>query len=307
MPRRDAPLSIEIPPPDAERPAWGKVGIVAAAGFVVGILWPRLTNTRIAPNPPADNVSAAVASAASAAAAIAEPPASAAAPGSIAATPAPDQTIAVSPGAILRCRDGKDDGKDDCGSLEFDPIAVPRIKGLSQCPAAGSAAGKLSIGFDVDFRRKAVKVLLGKSTTLPRDKAEALIKCADTAFDKVSLGTVPHEHRRYTVFYTASFAPHAKSGEPTRTGEPTNEKPAPLAQPSVEGPVAGTTTSESPASGISTVNWDVAIVRETPKTGTIVGRVLRGSKVKVLAHQGEWYRVQYGSIQGWVYRGTIGL
>ena len=55
------------------------------------------------------------------------------------------------------------------------------------------------------------------------------------------------------------------------------------------------------------MNWDVAIVRDAPKTGTIVGRVLRGSKVKVLAHQGEWFRVQYGSITGWVYRGTIGL
>src|SRR5439155_15617750 len=135
-------------------------------------------------------------------------------------------------------------------------------------PAASSAAGKLSIGFDVDFRKKAVKVLLGKSTTVPREKAEALIKCADTAFDKVSLGTVPHEHRRYTVFYTASFAGQTKSAEPT------NEKP------STEGPSAGTTTSESPASGMATVNWDVAIVRDAPKTGTIVGRVLRGSKVK---------------------------
>jgi hypothetical protein len=288
MPRRDTPLSIEFPAPQADRPAWGKVGIVAAVGFVVGILWPRLTNTRIAPNPPADNAATAVASASAAAPA---PPA----PAPVAATAAPDQSIAVSPGAILSCRDGKDDTKDDCGSLEFDPLAVPKIKALSQCPAARAATGKLSIGFDVDFRKKAVKVLLGKSTTLPRDKAEALIKCADTAFDKMSLGAVPHEHRRYTVFYTASFAPQ------TKTGEPTNEKPA------FEGPVAGTTTSESPASGSSTVTWDVAIVRETPKTGTIVGRVLRGSKVKVLAHQGEWYRVQYGSIQGWVYRGTIGL
>jgi hypothetical protein len=201
----------------------------------------------------------------------------------------------VGPGAILSCRDGKDEQKDGCGSLEFDPIAVPKIKALSQCPAANAAQGKLSIGFDVDFRKKAVKVLLGKSTTLPRDKAEALVKCADTALDKVSLGAVPHEHRRYTVFYTASFAGQAKAPDPT------NEKPP------AEGPVAGTTTSESPASGTSTVNWDVAIVRETPKTGTIVGRVLRGSKVKVLAHQGEWYRVQYGAITGWVYRGTIGL
>ena len=138
-------------------------------------------------------------------------------------------------------------------------------------------------------------MLLGRSTTVPREKAEALIKCADTAFDKVSLGTVPHDHRRYTVFYTASFA------TPSKTGEPTNEKQA------AEGPAAGTTTNESPASGAATVNWDVAIVRDAPKTGTIVGRVLRGSKVKVLAHQGEWYRVQYGSIQGWVYRGTVGL
>jgi hypothetical protein len=295
MPREDAPLSIEIPKPEADRPAWGRVGIVAAAGFVIGILWPRLTNTRIAPNPPADNVAASLASAAGSASSAAGPLASA--PLAAAAPPPQgpaEQAVMVGQGVILHCRDGKDE-KDDCGALEFDPVAVPKIKSLSQCPAAAGATGKLSIGFDVDFRRKAVKVLLGKSTTVSHDKAQALIKCADTAFDKVSLGAVPHEHRHYTVFYTASFAGQAK------TGEPTNEKP------SAEGPSAGTTTSESPASGTATVNWDVAIVRDAPKTGTIVGRVLRGSKVKVLAHQGEWFRVQYGSITGWVYRGTIGL
>ena len=120
------------------------------------------------------------------------------------------------------------------------------------------------------------------------------MKCAASAFDKVSIAEVPHEHRRYTLFYTASFAP-------PNSGAPSNEKP------SVEGPVAGSTSSESPASGNANVGWDVAIVRASPKTGTIVGRVLRGSKVKVMAHQGEWYKVQYGSIEGWVYRGTIGL
>lgn len=271
--------------------------MVAAAGFVVGMLWPRLTHTRIAPNPPADNVVASVASASAAASNVAAsspvgPPLAALTP------PTPEPAISVGPGVILRCRDLGTDSQEGCGSLEFDPIAVPKIKALVQCPAAGSAGsltGKLSIGFDVDFHKKAVKVMLGKSTTLPREKAEALIKCADTAFDKVSLGAVPHEHRRYTLFYTASFS------TPSKSGEPSNEKP------SVEGPVAGTTTSESPASGTATVAWDVAIVRETPKTGTIVGRVLRSSKVKVLAHQGEWFRVQYGSIEGWVYRGTIGL
>src|SRR5690242_2743021 len=160
MPRQDLPLAVEVPPPDADRPAWGKVGIVAAAGFVIGILWPRLTNTRIAPNPPADNAAAVVASASAAPlAAPAPPPTSVQAPESPqAAGPA----IQVGPGVILSCRDGKDENKDGCGSLEFDPIAVPKIKALSQCPAASSASGKLSIGFDVDFRKKAVKVLLGK-------------------------------------------------------------------------------------------------------------------------------------------------
>jgi hypothetical protein len=88
---------------------------------------------------------------------------------------------------------------------------------------------------------------------------------------------------------------------------PSKGEPAAPDKPAVEGPVAGTTTSESPASGTASVEWDVAIVRDAPKTGTIVGRILRGGKVKILAHRGEWYRVQYGSIEGWVYRATIGL
>jgi hypothetical protein len=290
MLRGDTPLSVEIPAASAERPAWGKVGLIGAFGFVVGMLWPHFTNTRIAPNPPSDNASSAVPSAASAAV----PPAPAVAPTQAAAATASD-TVAVSGGVIIKCRDGKDDANESCGSLELDPIAVPKIKALAQCPAAAAASGKLSIGFDVDFHKKAVRVLLGKSTTLPRDKAEALVRCADAAFEKVSLGEVPHEHRRYTVFYNATFSPQAKSDEPS------NDKPV------VEGRAAGTTTSESPASGAAAVGWDVAIVRDAPKTGAIVGRVLRGSKVKVVAHQGEWYRVQYGSIEGWVYRGTIGL
>jgi hypothetical protein len=204
-----------------------------------------------------------------------------------------EQVPVVGPGFILHCRD---EGEEltDCGLLQFDPVAVPRIKALSRCPAAKGANGKLSVGFDVDFRRKTVRVLLGKSTTLPHETAEALVRCADTSFDQVSLAEVPHDHRQYTLFYAARFA----DGPPA---------PASSDKPAVDGPKAGATTSESPASGGATVAWDVALLRDTPKSGAIVARVLRGSKVKVLAHQGEWYRVQYGAFQGWVYRGTIGL
>jgi hypothetical protein len=300
MRRPDAPLSVEIPAPLGDRPAWGKVGIVAACGFVLGIAWPRLTSTRIAPNPPGE-VSAstpAVASVSPTAAMSAETvvaPTKAPVGSASAATAAGESRIAVGRGTILRCHDQGEDTVEDCGTLEFDPVAVTRIKALAQCPAAAGAAGRLSIGFDVDFRRKEVRVMSGKSTTLPREKAEALVKCADTAFDKVSLAEIPHKHRRYLIFYTASFAGADKAAEPTAD------------KPTGEGPAAGTTTSESPASGFATVVWDVVLVRDAPKTGTVVGRIMRGSRVKVIAHQGEWYRVNFGGTEGWVYRGTIGL
>lgn len=298
MRRPDAPISVEIPAPLGDRPAWGKVGIVAACGFVLGIAWPRLTSTRIAPHPPGESAgsAAAVASVSSPAAASAEtvalPPK---APVASASAAPGDSRIAVGHGAILHCRDQGEDVAEDCGSLEFDPVAVPRIKALAQCPAAAGAAGKLSIGFDVDFRRKEVRLMSGKSTTLPKERADALLKCADTAFDKVSLAEIPHKHRRYLIFYTASF------GASDKVAEPAAEKPA------AEGPAAGTTTSESPASGLATVVWDVVLVRDAPKTGTVVGRIMRGSRVKVIAHQGEWFRVAFGGTEGWVYRGTIGL
>lgn len=301
MPRPDAPLSIEVPAPGADRPAWAKVGIVAALGFVLGILWPRLTSTRIAPHPPGENAPA-VASMVSSAAiqGLAEPPtAMARASAASAATfPAPsnETKISVGPGAIVSCRDASEDINEDCGALELDPVAVPRIKALARCPAATGAVGKLSIGFDVDFRRKSMRILAGKSSTFARERADALIKCIDASIDRVTLAEIPHQHRRYLVFYAANFSAHGKSGELA------NERTA-----AVEGPVAGTTTNETPASGIATVAWDVVLVRDAPKTGAVVGRVLRGSKVKAVAHQGEWYRIQFGSIEGWVYRGTIGL
>jgi uncharacterized protein YgiM (DUF1202 family) len=55
------------------------------------------------------------------------------------------------------------------------------------------------------------------------------------------------------------------------------------------------------------IAWDSALVRESPKSGAIVERLLKGAKVKVLGHDGSWYHVQYGTIHGWVFREAIGL
>jgi hypothetical protein len=354
MVHRDAPLSVEIPAAGADRPIWGKAGVVAAAGFVIGIAWPHLTSTRIAPSPPGDNgsaltaepsVPASAAGSSSAAgparsAATGWPARSAAAPAAAgsgrspgpsalaklataaSATAGPSSggpsagqsaggqsaggqntgqtTASRSSGArdpvpvvgsafVYRCRNDQQE-LTDCGPLQFDGVAVPRIKGLSRCPAARGANGKLSLGLEIDFRTKTVHVLLGKSTNLPPSTADALLRCADAAFDQVSLSGVAHDHPQYTIFYAARFGENA-------SGQPGNEKPS-----------SGAPAAAPPSTdGSATIVWDVAQLRETPKTGAVVERLLKGAKVKVLAHDGSWYRVQYGTLQAWIYREAIGL
>ena len=194
-----------------------------------------------------------------------------------AAGPAP----AVGTGSVLHCRDEQVD-MTECGAFQFDAVAVPRLKALARCPAAKGANGKLSVGFDIDYRAKSVRLVLGKSTTLPRETAEALVRCTDSTFEQAAL--VPHDHRQYTVFYSARF------GDAT----PAPAAPGPAANPSADGSTA-------------VVAWDVAILRDSPRSGAVVERVLKGAKVKILSHDGSWYRVQYQTFQGWVYREAIGL
>ena len=73
-PARDSQLAIEIPVAEKDKPAWVKVGVIAAVGFIVGIAWPRLVGVRIGPSAP--NESAASASAAHGGRAPDAPPAS---------------------------------------------------------------------------------------------------------------------------------------------------------------------------------------------------------------------------------------
>src|SRR4051812_27974238 len=107
MPRRDTPLSVEIPAPEADRPQWTQVSIVAAVGFVLGILWPRYTGTRIAPNPPSESGSPAAApetAVASASAAPAPGVAATATPALTSSAGAPDPGVRVGQGIVFRCR-----------------------------------------------------------------------------------------------------------------------------------------------------------------------------------------------------------
>ncbi|MGK3995397.1 SH3 domain-containing protein [Sorangium sp. So ce1024] len=296
MAKRQRPLTVDIPRPGDEQPVWSRVGVIALVGFVVGVAWPRLAGVRVGPSVPGDGKPAA-----ESAAAAAQPAAAAAAPGTAEPEAKPpeaakdQQQVVVGPGKITRCSDRKNKKIENCGELQFDPIALPRLKELAKCPAALGVEGKLPIGFELNFEKKEVQVAKGKKTTLPASTVSGILQCAAREFSNVSLEEVPHKYRRYSVVYTATFVPPGAEAAKTETGSEDQEK------------AAGTTTSETAASGLATVSWDTALVRGAPKEGDVVMRLVRGTRVKLVGRQNDWYKIEHRGKTGWVYRGSIGL
>jgi hypothetical protein len=307
--------TIEIPTPSEDRPAWIKVGIIALLGFVIGVAWPRLAGVRLGPVAPPD-VASAAAPAASSPVGHAEPSAASApptpsAPQVQAAVPPPAVSAAaptvdipqvtVNRGIVLSCKTDDGDVKKGfaaCGSIGFDALAQPRLKKLAACPAALGATGKLSVVFNIDFPTNRVAVEIGKSSTVAN--LDGFAACIKPAFQGVSVGALDHEAPHYALLYSLAFAPrNATAGASTPSGA------VPVAQGASGTAPAGADTDD----GTAQVVWEVAIVRDTPRTGQVLARLQRGTKIHLGQGQEGWYRVKYGtdfSNEGWVYRGAIG-
>lgn len=307
--KKERPLTVDIPRPADEQPAWSRVGIIALIGFAVGIAWPKVAGVRIGPSVPGEG--RAEAEAAPSAAPVAPPPETAA---PAAPPPAPEanrkneQLVVIGAGAIARCSDKKNKAVDECGALQFDPVAVPKLRELAQCPAALGLEGKLAIGFEINFEKKEVQVVKPKKakTSLPSSTVNGILQCAAREFSSVSLDEVPHKYAKYSLVYTATFYPPGK--HPVEPGEAGEGGDKPGAEGEGEGEEsAGTTTSESSASGSATIGWDTALVRGEPKTGDVVLRLVRGTRVKIVGRQNDWYKIEHRGKTGWVYRGAIGL
>jgi hypothetical protein len=224
------------------------------------------------------------------------PPGSAAS--SEAAVPPNQQMVVVGAGKIIRCSDKRDRKVEDCEKLLFDPIAVTKLRDLAKCPSAIGLAGKMTIGFEVNFDKKEVQVAKAKkgTTTLPSTTVNGILQCAAREFANVSLEEVTHKYRRYTLSYPLTFYPPGKHPESTDEDKSADD-----------GAAAGSTTDETEASGTAVVTVDAAPLRKDPKGKEKVGRLVRGTKVKILGRQNDWYRVDAGESVGWVYRGAIGL
>jgi hypothetical protein len=322
--RKPAQPSVEVPSPAADRPPWIKVGLIAAAGFVIGVAWPRLAGVHLGPAaPPEAAPSAASASQPARALAASSPsafpslsPPAQPSPVTVASsvTPTPQElpSVTVNRGIVLSCKTEEGDAKKgvtECGSVAgFDGITQPRLRRLASCPAALGANGKLSVVFNVDFPSNRVAVEVGKSSTVAN--LDGFAACVKPAFQGVSLGALNHENPHYSLFYSVVFAPKdARGGAPVA-----GSGVAAPGSVAAGGAMASTSASPTAATadvegGTAQVVWEVAIVRDSPRTGQVLARLLRGTKIRLGPGQDGWYAVKYGndfSSEGWVYRGAIG-
>ncbi len=312
-------LEIQVPTEDASRPSWKRVSIIAVVGFLVGIAWPRLAGIKVGPsapsNEPASAASAAPGSIATGVLSSAPLPAAPLTPSAASASAAAAAVIApqisIARGVLLSCRtaDGESAKGKECGELNgLDKLAETRIRRLATCPGAESESGRLSVVLSLDFKSSRVNADVGKSSTVKA--TEALGTCLKQHFLAFDLASVAHQHPRYTVSFQTTFTPAPGGAPAPASAAPPDAPVAPGPGASADGPPDNGPAPTPVASGDTlSIEWDVALIRETPRTGTIVARLRKGAKVKVAGNQDGWYHIRFGddfATEGWVYRGAIG-
>jgi hypothetical protein len=222
----------------------------------------------------------------------------------------------VQKGTVLSCKTADGDakkGSKECGPVPgIDQLVHPRVRGVATCAGASGQTGKLSLVVNADFNSGRFWYDVGKSSTL--QNIDAVASCLKTSFHGTSTASTPHEHPRYTVAYTAIFGPGKDGDDKASHGadKDRSEKAAKEAPPKNE--TEKEEKADKPAepalgSGEAQVAWEVALVRDAPKTGGLVARLPRGTKVKVGSLKDGWYPIKFGdgfSTEGWVYRGAIG-
>ncbi len=311
---------VELPKDDGPG-AHRKVALFAVVGLALGVAWPIAFGKHVGPNVPGikkdadDDATAASTASASAAATLA-----AAAPTGLAlskvassddassddekpAAPATKQLVTVDGGTITTCWHGKEKLEGArCGTLKLDRTLVPQLRQLTGCPSALGLTGDLNLSFDIDFEKKAIHVKKGKKTAavaterddgkaakvaeLPSTTVSGILACVADYVRDLDAGKIAHDHGRYLVDFGLHFRAHTE---------------APVAKSEEDAPAAEPTSDD-----VATIAWDSALLRDEPRTGKNVARLVRGTRVKILGSRKDWFEVKMGNRQGWLYRSAIG-
>jgi hypothetical protein len=230
--------------------------------------------------------------------------------------------VTVGHGAVFACKSAEGDslkGGTACGTLPgLDNLLIPRLRKLADCPDAATANGVFHLIVHPDFSRGTVGVELGRGQGVA--SPDALLACAksDLAGAGGSIAGIPHDNPRYSVSYRLNFGA-AGAAAPAPAAEHADTTPAPSV-PHVARPIgrrADSTPALSPSESIddasgdgsAQVVWDVALVRDSPKTGKVVARLPKGTAVRIGSVKDGWYPVKYGdgfSAGGWIFRSALG-
>jgi hypothetical protein len=198
-----------------------------------------------------------------------------------------------------------------------------RVQQLGSCPGAETSArtpeATLSIGLRVDFQRRRVTALPGRSSSLAN--ALTYVACARSVFEHTEdLWQLSAPHLRYLFFFSVRFGPLTGSAAHAHA----TETPAPAASAPAREPTAPTPTPAAPAAARepaapaperrgaalrpepATLVWDRVMLRDAPRDGAIVHRLARGAEVTVIGRLGDWYQVRYHGHEGWLFGASIG-
>ena len=292
-------VKISVPDPEMDRPRFGRLSIIVAVCFAVGLIWPSLAGINYVQRPPGS--APAKGDEGEAPAIDGEPePGPSPSPKSepddavrAAARVVPALTslesVSIDESVVVSCQDGAQPPVARCDTPSLVGIIEAPLGKLARCEAAEGASGVLSLGLALDFSRGHVtRVKAGASTTLSKDKSAALVTCAQDLVVGTPLDGVDHKHTSYWVYYLIRFLP---------PGSPVETASAPSAEEIVS------------ASGQGTIGWKTAVVREAPsREAKIAARLLYGTRVNVTGRMGEWYRINHdGGNIGWVHRKAIGM
>ncbi len=253
----------------------------------------------------------------------------------------PRAPVRVTPGALQGCGDGEETDMAPSACDAPAPVeAALRARlteVLSRCPSAMEAARDpsrmLSIGLRVDRPRRRLAVLLGRSSSVA-DRLSYVACVREQMGPMEGLWALTPAHPRYLYYFVARFGPlgasdvvaptpapaptpvpvAAPTPAPAATPTPTPApSPAPSPAPEPAAAAAGLPTTQElqrmRSLGPATVTWGVAIIRDAPRTGAIVGRLVQGTAVEMVDHRGGWYAIRWGrsgTNVGWTFRDAIG-
>lgn len=253
------------------------MGVVAALGFAIGVVWPRLVGWSLVPEPPTTERSVTLEEE--------DAPTEPSAPEPEVIELQPEDRLAIGPPKITSCVDSEGKKTSSCDSPAVDDMLHPHLLSLLGCPAAAGVFGNLSLGVRIDFEKKKVHgVTSGRSTDLPSSVTEELLRCAEKEFAAASRFNSPHNYSSYQVYYSLTFkTPEAAAEEKTAV---------------------------TLASGQATVQWRTALIRkEAHQEAEVQARLLSGARVLVTGRMGDWFRVKYDARgrEGWVHGNAIGL